>query len=293
MARRQTLICLALIGTAAMPTVGWASSAERAAELFAEGRVLLAGADWDGALEAFADAAKADSENQEYRQQYALVRRVLKMRKSIDKEQDPERWATTARALRAFYHEQKIYAESLLLDRQIHTRLGSAESAAMLAETQLLLDMNAESAELLSGLDDEQATRRTLALLGVALARQGKTNEARGVANKCGQPVDASPDLCFDLARLHALLGDPGTALALLTRCFELTPPSLLERARARAKECQAFKSLCSRAAFAKALQAESKVKESGCSSGPSCGKCPSRAKCSKHKSSETGTQHH
>ncbi len=66
----------------------------------------------------------------------------------------------------------------------------------------------------------------------------------------------------------------------MLVRYCQMTPPSQLERARARIKACPDFAALASSAEFTKALATESTIKESGCSSGTGCGNCPSRTKC-------------
>ncbi len=279
---------IAVVCTGAMASPALAGSAERAAESYKQGDVLLAQGDFDGAVKAFAAAVKADRDNEDYRQQYALVRQIVKLRKRIGKERNPEKWEKSARALRAFYYEHRIYSEALSLDREFHTRLDNAESAAMLAETELNLGMNDEAAELLAGLDSQQATPRSHALLGIALARQGKLDDARGVAEKCQLPDDAGPGVYFDVARLRALLGDASDALAMLTRCCESTLPSRLEALKYRAKECKDFRALAAGPEFAKVLETPSKIKESGCSSGSSCGKCPSRTSCGKGKSSSS-----
>lgn len=292
MSVRHVLILLAIGCVAVGSRTASAGSTEQAAQLSSQGKTLLANGDVEGALKAYAGAARADSENQEYRQQYAMVRQVVKMRKRIGKERNPEKWETTARALRAFYYEHRVFGEALPLDEQVHAKLNTAESAALLAGTQLLLGMNAEAAELLGGLDAKQAMPQVSALLGIALARQGEIDDAKAAAQKCVLPDNAGPGLCFDLARLRALLGEAGEALGLLTRCFESTPPSRLEGRKTQAKECPDFTTLVAGADFAKVLETKSKVKESACSGGTSCGKCPSRSKCSKSTGSTEDKKH-
>lgn len=282
MIMRIVSVAIALGTVAAFPPLAWAGPADGAAEAFDQGDVLLAKGDFDAALKAYATAAKADSANQAYRQQYSVVRRVIKMRKRIEKESNPEKWASTAEALRAFYYEHGVYAEALPLDRQFHARVNTPQSAAMLAQTQLELGMDAETAALLSSLDKDKTSPRTQVLLGIALARQGKLDEAKGIAKDFAVPKDAGPPVLWDLARLRALVGDSSDALGLLTRCFESTPPSRLDAAKTEAKESNDFRTLLANADFAKALETKSKVKESGCSGGSRCGKCPSRASCGK-----------
>jgi len=281
---QAVLICTLAACLLFLPDAARAGSNEGAAGFSRQAADLLARADFDGALNAYREAAKADPENQEYRQQYALVRRIAKMRESIDKEQNPQKWETTARALRSFYYNHGLFGEALPVDRQFHTKLNTAESATMLAETELKLDMNAEAADLLGGLDEQKQSPHTQALLGLALARQGKLDEARAIAEKCVLPDAAGPDLFFNVARMRALLGDASQALSLLVRTLEQTPPSRLEARVAEAKTCPDFANLVAAADFGKALKTPSKVKESGCSGGSSCGKCPSKSKCSAAK---------
>ena len=254
---------------------------EEAAATFAEGRTLLAQADFDGALAAFAAAAKADPQNQDYRSQYALVRRVMNVRKAIEREKDDARWAVTAQALRSFYYDNGIYSEALSLDRQRHVRIGGIESATLLAETQLELDMNAETAALLGGFEPDDLPLRSRAFLGIALARMERLDEAEAIARTCAAPEAINPGLCFDLARLHCLLGDRAAAAAMLTRCFQSTLPSRLDDMKACARNHADLGALASSAEFVAVFSTPSKISESSCSGGAGCGSCPSRGACS------------
>jgi tetratricopeptide (TPR) repeat protein len=278
---RKMIIGLTLVAAALTPNALRAAAPDAGARDFADGQALLAKADFDGALKAYAAAAKADTANEEYRAQYSLLRQVIKMRERIDAEKNPEKWLSTAQGLHSFYLDHSIFTEALALERQMHAKLNTAESAAALASTELQMGMNAEAAELLGGLAEDAVTPQARALLGIALARQGKTEQARSVAEKCVLPADAGPGVLWDAARLRALLGDAGEAVKLLVRSFEATPPRHLDMAKQDTKESKDFASLLASAEFAKALETASKVKESGCSGGSSCGNCPSRGSCS------------
>ena len=50
------------------------------------------------------------------------------------------------------------------------------------------------------------------------------------------------------------------------------------------APRCPDFAEIAKTEGFAKLMAAKSKTAESGCSGGSSCGKCPSKASCSKTK---------
>ena len=280
---QRTAVVDFLVGCLAFATVpALAEPADDAARAFANGKALLAEAEFDGALQAFRTAAKADAGNQDYTQTYSMLRQVLRMREEIEKEQDPEKWMSTALALRAFYHDHRIYSESLPLDRQIHERHLAPDSAAMLAETLLALGKNAEAGELLGNVGEKEATPRTNVLLGLSLARQGRIDEAKAAVMKAGVDQDAGPLVFYELARLHALTGESKAALEALTRSFEHTPPGQVDALKTNATACEDFSTLADSSDFNEVLKTQSKVKESACSKGPSCGDCPKRAKCGK-----------
>ncbi len=258
----------------------WAGPAEDAAALDQQGDKLLGQGDFHGAWQAYGKAAKADPENVEYGQQYAMLRQVLLMRKSLEKQQDVEAWHEMARALRAYYYENQVYGEALALDRQAHAKLHTPDSAVQLAETLLEVDLNDEAANVLSELADKAHTARSRALQGIALVRQGKLDEAKAVAGRIAVPDDEMPGTLYDVARVYALTGDTDNAAQMLVRCFERTRPSLLDGYKKYARSDKDLSALVARADFDKVMATKSKVKESGCSGGTSCGKCPSRSKC-------------
>ncbi|UCC29995.1 MAG: hypothetical protein JSU86_17565 [Phycisphaerales bacterium] len=257
-----------------------AGPAEDAARAFADGKALLAEAKFDEALKAFVTAARTDVGNQEYHQTFFMLRQVVRMRKRIQRKQGPDQWMSMARALRTFYHDHRIYSESLPLDRKIHEQHLAPDSAVMLAETLLALDKSAEAIEVLGGLGKKDASPRTSVLLGLAVARQGRIDEARALAGKANVGNDAGPRVFYELARLRAATGDSQGSLEALTRSFELTPPSRLDVLRAEAKDCTDFSAFASSADFTKTLKTQSSIEESGCSKGSTCGNCPKRATC-------------
>jgi tetratricopeptide (TPR) repeat protein len=251
-------------------------------DTFIAGNTLLAKGDLSQALGEYAKAVRADPANDQYMQQFMLVRRAIAMEKSLRAESNTKKWAQTAQALRSFYIEQDLYPQALVIDQKIHDRLETPTSATQLAETQLALKMNAEAAEVLSALAPKESTLANRSLLGIALARQGKLDEARKLADAV-VPADVTcVKTLFRAARVNAAVDNHDDSLALLTRCFESELPSRLNALKAKAKESLEFAKLASSEQFYKVLQTESKVTESKCSAGSKCATCPSRGGCSK-----------
>ncbi len=259
-----------------------AARGESAAETFADGKTLLAKGDFKGAMGAFATAARADQSNRDYLTEYAMVRRIVQMRKHLKTETDSRRWQQTADALRSFYMREKIYGEALALDRKVFAKREDARSAARLAETLLAVNKNTEAAKVLLGIDPSKATPTTKALQGIALARDGNLDRAKAIAQTVSLPTDATPGMVYSTARLYAAIGDSEKALDALARSFKAIPPSLLDSFKGHARLCPEFAKLASSDDFAKVMQTKSKVAESKCSGASKCAGCPMRAKCSK-----------
>jgi thioredoxin-like negative regulator of GroEL len=259
---------------------GWVGAAEKAEDVFRTGEARLASGDLQGALQQFAKAARADQSNQEYVQHYAMVRQVVMMRDSLPKEKDLAQWEYKARALHTFYLNNGLYADALKVDQQLHAKLNTGASALLLAETQLAMNKPAEAAEVLAALAADKHTVATKSLHGLAVARQGKPEEARKIAQAIQLTSDEGPGAVYAAARLHAAIGDNEEACRMLVRCFESSAPSRLAGFKQHAKTSPEFASLAADAGFVAALQTESKVPESKCSGGSSCATCPMRGKC-------------
>jgi tetratricopeptide (TPR) repeat protein len=268
-----------------VPALG--AGEQTAAEAFGEGAKLLEAGDFAGALEAYTRAAGLEPENAEYRQQAALVKRVVAARELLDEMTDAQRWERTALGLHYFYHDHKVYGEALALDRKVHERLNSPVSAGLLARTCLVMDRNAEAVEVLRGREDTRTTPENAVLLGLALVREGEAEAAKALLSEMELPETPTAVLLFDSARLRAATGDTDGALKALSQSFEQTPPSRLAAVKAAAGEFPEFAGLVKTDAYAAALETKSVIQESRCSGGAGCGKCPSRTQCSSQQGGE------
>lgn len=273
-----------LLSAVALLAIGSAARAETAADSFAKGEGLMAKGDIDGALAAYANAARADQSNQEYVQHYTILRRITQLRKSLGEEKEPTRWENTARALHSFYVSERVYPEALSLGRQIHARLNNEWSAVTLAETELSLSLNDDAAKTLSGLGEEKSTPATQALLGIALVRSGQADRAKEIAKSIELPQEANPQAAYATARLSAAVGDSTKALELLSQVLQSVPASRQDGFKEHAKTSPEFAAMAATPEFAKALATESTIPESKCSGGKSCAGCPMRGNCPSSK---------
>jgi len=284
---QTTSLVIGIFALLALPAS--AGSEEKARRAFADGQALLAKADFEGALAAIKTAAKAQSKNPEYIQLYTLLRQVVQLRKQLPKEKNLERWMQGAGSLHTFYHDYELFAQSLPLDEERYRRSPSAESAVLLAETQLALGMYSQAAEILGGLSTESQSPRARVLHRLALARQGRVDDAQSLTENPNE-VDASagPSFFYDLARLLAVVGKRNESLRSLTRAIELTAPDQIEAFKERIRKCQDFSTARETSEFAEVMKTASIIKESGCSGGSGCGKCPKRAGCGSKNSPKT-----
>jgi tetratricopeptide (TPR) repeat protein len=269
-----------------------------AATQFANGQAALSKGEFQTALAALKAATKADPENDEYFHEYALLRRVMHVRKQLKEETDAETWQKMSRALYNYYRLHKIAQEALAAARGLYDKAPSADSAALLADAQLEVGDNAAAAALLGGLAEEQRSVQTDVLRGIALARLDKAAEAKAVATKVKLPSDADGLLCFDAARLYALIGDTERAVAALTSAFEATPPYQLDTVKAEAKASPDLAALIASPSFASALETQSRAasscaKDRGQCSSKSKSKSESESGCAAEQKKEPACKEH
>ena len=274
--RTAIVLCISL----AFAACGRIAQADSAAEAYARGNALLQKGEYQQSLSALGEAARAQRDNREYAARYMMVRRIVQLQNRLDTETDATRWTYVAKALESFYRTERMYDQSLALSQKKYDRLKDAASAAALAETQLAMHMPAEALATLESLDDAKATPATKSLKAIALARVGKAEDAKKVADSVELSEQAGPGVLYSAARMYAATGAPERAVATLRRCLEQVSPSGLPAFRDHAKTCTDFAELASTAPFLAVLDTKSKVSESKCSGGTSCAGCPMRGNC-------------
>lgn len=273
---RRTLLFVLFSTVAGASSVTVAGVAD---DCFQRGEALLEKGDLPAALNAYADAVRADRSSQAYLQEYMLVRRAIALDQALANEKAPERWLQIAEALRSFYAQKNLHAKALEIDEQIHKTQGTESSALQLAETQMTMHKYVDAERVLLSLGPDKS-KAAQALLAVALAHQERLAEAREIAEAVSTPIFCDVGTLYSIARMRAVVGDTNECLAVLTRCFEATPPSNLDRFKAHAEQSADFVAMASTPGFRAVLRTNSKIAESKCSGGETCAGCPMRGKC-------------
>lgn len=281
------LVMLALASFAPATSAGPAEDAARAAE---RGNALLEQGAWEGAAEAFAEAARLDPSDVAWRGELDILRRVMTLRADLADAPDAAKWERTAAALRSYYYGKRILPEALSLDEEAWRRSESPETAARLAETLLEMNRDVEAASLLASQPAAALDPGARMLHGIALARTGDTAGAGRIARDVPVPAVAPPELLVTRARLLAGIGDRVGALQSLERAFAAAPSSLVEPTRKRVLACGDFAGLTATPEFTKLLTTATGKAASSCSMGPSCGACPSRTSCGSREGAATET---
>ena len=281
MLMRPVTLCLAvgLLCLLAAPAISQ-NELTPTAQAHARGVELLAAGDLEAALESFGAAARAPDAAEESKQQYMLVRRIMRTRAALAREEDPAKWWKTAISLRNYYHSLRLYDDLLVLSTEMNRRKGTPGSAMLEADALLLLGRSAEAEKILGAVERASLSAQGQLLFGLALGRQKKIEAAREVLAGLEIPEDPRPRLLCDVARLKVLCGDVPGGMGTLALALEKTSPKGIDGFRDFIRKAPEFRDLPEDAGFAAVVMTESKVHESSCSSGSSCGTCPKSGSC-------------
>jgi len=256
------------------------------------GVAVLTTGDFDGAMNSFKEASKADPENELYRKELALVARVKVLRGALPKVyDDTAKWDKIASSLRAYYMQHAVFGEAVAVDKLRFVRFKTAAVAIDLAESELESYANADAVKILKALKPEERTVRANVMLGIGLARQKDLDGAKVLSARFANTEDADAQLLYDQSCLLALVGDTDAAAAKLTTCFEKIPAgplATLKRYSHTRRDLAALRT----PAFASVWKTESMVKAggcAGCSSAGTCGEEDTEGSCSDDDKKDSG----
>ncbi len=273
-------LTVAFLGMCLLPTTVLADDALNATMLHAEGKALLAKADFEGALARYLAAARAAPKSQAITQDARALKRVVAQRKALDAPKQHPKWEGIAMSLHAYYLREGLPAEAVALGRRGVKVLKNGAAEARLAEGLLEAGRHDQVMTLLAAPATWKRAERHVIFHGIALVRAGQVDKATALAKTLKLPAKADPRLLRDGARLHAVLGNETAAAALLVRAFETTPVANLPAFKKQVRTHADFGPVLAGPAMTKAMTTASKLKPTSCSGGTDCGSCPSRGKC-------------
>jgi hypothetical protein len=236
--------------------------------------------EYSSALQEYATAAKANPQVPYYRDQYAILRRVIKLKQLLAEETNAEKWKSYSVAVRAYYYSKGYYSESQELDLATAKKFETAEFAVNVLETLLMTDQNEEAVKFLETQKFTEKPVRYQTLEAVLLARTEKTEEALNAVKTIQLVPKTNAMSYFDLARVYWAAGDKEKAFSSLTVLMEHTAPSEQPVVQILIQRSREFAPLQGTEEMKTILATKSKVSQSGCTGGSSCGSCSLKDKC-------------
>jgi hypothetical protein len=236
--------------------------------------------DYPTALQQYAAAAKENPQATYYRDQYAVLQRVIKIKKLMAEETNLEKWKSYAQAVRSYYYGKGYYSEALEVDQAAAGKFDTADFAANYLETLLLTGKNDEAAKFVESKKITEKTLRYQTLEAVLQARTGKLESALNTAKTVQIAPKTNSQSCFDLARVYWAAGDKEKSFSNLTTFMEHTAPSEQPVAQILIQKSSEFAPLQGTEELKKVLSTPSKITQSGCTGGSSCGSCSLKDKC-------------
>lgn len=239
---------------------------------------------YQAAITAYAQAARANATVPYYRDQFALLRSVSKMQAALAKEPLAEKWKAYAEAVRVYHYNKGFYQAALAVDDAAYTKFKDPASAVHKIETLLMIGQDAQAQPLVASLSQasgDAVPARWQTLSQVVLAHTGQADKAlASMANLKIDPKVNSAGL-FDVARVYKAAAKTDEALSCLRMFLEHTVPTEMATSRNMITLCADFQDLQNQDAFKAVLATQSKVAQSGCTGGSSCSSCALKDKCS------------
>ncbi|MBP7050975.1 MAG: tetratricopeptide repeat protein [Phycisphaerae bacterium] len=242
---------------------------------------------YQAAVTAYAQAARANPAVQYYRDQFALLRSVAKMQAALASESVPEKWKAYADAVRVYHYSKGYYQAALKVDQAAQAKFNDPSVAIRKIETLLLVGQDGQAQPLVQSLSQAAPAAlpaRWQTLRAVVLSHTGQTDQALAAVANLQINAKTTPASLFDLARIYKASAKVDEALNCLRLFLEHTVPTEMATSRNMITLCADFRDLHDQEAFKTVLTTQSKVAQSGCTGGSSCSSCALKGKCSSSK---------
>lgn len=243
--------------------------------------------DYDSALKLYANAARKYTSEPYYKEQYSILRRVIKMKKAMNSEGaeltelQKKKWTSYYLAVRGYYFAQGYYSESLPLDKKACEVLNIDQSKINYLETLVILDKKELAQKFCSEITgplNEKNTFKTLSLLAMSI--NGNAPDAIQELIKIDvDPKDDPRSMVFS-ACIYQINNDHAKACKSITEALENTAPTVIPATRKLIENMKPLQEYLESKKLQAALNTESKVYQSGCTGGSSCNSCSLKDSC-------------
>lgn len=292
---KKLLFTAALIGIYAAPSV-FAHTAKKEVKkddtmLNLEKKVrelILEKGDYDSALKIYASAARKYTCEPYYKEQYSILRRVIKMKKAMKSEKTAEltdsqkkKWTSYYFAIRGYYYAQGYYSESLALDKNASEILKTDQAKINYLETMVVLDHKDQAQKFCSEITGPLREKTIFRILGL-LARPENTDNFNVIQElgKIAFSPEDNPRCMVYSACIYQLNNNHEKACQSIIKALESTPPTVIPATRKLIRNMKQLQKCSESRKFQAALKTESKVYQSGCTGGSSCNTCSLKGKC-------------
>ena len=251
---------------------------------------VLADSDLNSALKLYANAARSNSDNPYFKDQYSILRRVIKMKSAFDKASSSadkpndtvmKRLDSYYQAIRAYYYSKGFYNESLKLDDAARNIIPGEQQVLNYIESLVVTNPENASDTVSAISGDIKSESGQLELYNLLLqSRKAKSDTLIAELEKITVDPEANPHSLIYVAGIYKNAGDKAKAYEMIQMALEHTVPSEINGTRILASSLQEFKKEAKAKDFVAVLETESKVAQSGCTGGSSCNSCSLKGKC-------------
>ncbi len=291
---KKIVLCLLLLFVCGAEVYGHAAKQEvvkddTIVKLERQALELVEKDDFDSALKLFAGYARSNTENSYYKDQYSILRRVIKMKKLIDSAlaaadhngQTQEKLKEYAQAIRAYYYEKGYYTQAVKLDNQILELNYSAQSVANYLESLVIINDNVLADQLSAANIGSEETGVDFKIMQALLdARNGYSDKAVATIDSMKFSAELYPRCLVYCAAIYKIAGQDNNACSSIVKALENTAPTQMSTTRILIEKLSDLDSIRTTEQYVSALQTESKVYQSGCTGGSSCNSCSLKGSC-------------
>lgn len=254
--------------------------------------LILSRGDLQGALGLYAQAAKNNTKETYYREQYSILRRVIKMEQAIKaacesseiNQQEKEQILGYVVAVRSYYFSRGYYELAVELDRESLAKFAGDDLKVKYLESILAAGNNHLAAEILANWQIDGNDSHLAVLQALGTSRTGGSFTDWSGAKQWAAAKDIDPLTMVYLGCLYQAGGKKQQAMELLSKAIEQTAPTQMSITKKLIAAAPEFSALQDDADFKRVLATESKIYQSGCTSGSSCNSCSLKDKCSSQK---------